>query len=308
MRSCRQQVSRATDWELLLPRLPLDNHDGRLTLKIMKLQTTRLRTFDLKETLYSGQVFRFEELDGGFWVRVGNRVLRIEQHGDMLRYGGCDRQFIRRFLALDEEFESVHRAIEDDEVLRPALHAFPGLRLLRQEPWECLVSFICSSASNIPRIKKKIDALCRLFGSPIEFGGYRSLSFPKAGELTDEAAMRKEGLGYRARFLAGLNEVSQSLDLESLRSATYEDAKNTLVELPGVGEKIADCVLLFSLDFSEAFPVDVWIKRAVQDWYFGGRKTPDRDIRQFASDRWGEHAGYAQQYIYHYARMRARNG
>ena len=274
----------------------------------MKMQTTNLRTFDLRETLYSGQIFRFEEVDDGFWVRVGSSILRIEQHGDTLRYGGCDRAFVRKYLALDEDLASLHRAIENDEILRPALHEFPGLRVLRQEPWECLVSFICSSASNIPRIKRKIDALCRLFGFPIEFGGYQSRSFPRAGELTDEAAMRREGLGYRARFLAELNEVAPSLDLESLRNASYDDAKSALVELPGVGEKIADCVLLFSLDFSEAFPVDVWIKRAVQDWYFGGRKIPDRDIRQFASDRWGEHAGYAQQYIYHYARMRARNG
>jgi N-glycosylase/DNA lyase len=274
----------------------------------MKMQTTNLRTFDLRETLYSGQIFRFEEVDDGFWVRVGSSILRIEQHGDTLRYGGCDRAFVRKYLALDEDLASLPRAIENDEILRPALHEFPGLRVLRQEPWECLVSFICSSASNIPRIKRKIDALCRLFGFPIEFGGYQSRSFPRAGELTDEAAMRREGLGYRARFLAELNEVAPSLDLESLRNASYDDAKSALVELPGVGEKIADCVLLFSLDFSEAFPVDVWIKRAVQDWYFGGRKIPDRDIRQFASDRWGEHAGYAQQYIYHYARMRARNG
>ena len=274
----------------------------------MKMQTTNLRTFDLRETLYSGQIFRFEEMDDGFWVRVGSSILRIEQHGDTLRYGGCDRAYVRKYLALDEDLASLHSAIEDDEILRPTLHEFPGLRVLRQEPWECLVSFICSSASNIPRIKRKIDALCRLFGFPIEFGGYQSLSFPRAGDLTDEAAMRREGLGYRARFLAELNEVAPSLDLESLRSASYDDAKSALVELPGVGEKIADCVLLFSLDFSEAFPVDVWIKRAVQDWYFGGRKIPDRDIRQFASDRWGEHAGYAQQYIYHYARMRARNG
>lgn len=262
--------------------------------------------FDLRTTLRSGQVFRFDERGDCFYLRVGDKIIRLRQEGERLEFLGCSGSFLRKLFQLDEDLEAVQKALSGDAVLRVAIETYPGLRLMRQEPWECLVSFICSQASNIPRIKRNIEGLCRLYGHPIHLDGFSSYSFPEPGTLRDEQAMRGVGVGFRAKYLVAVNDAAARLDLDSLRHKSYGEAKASLTELSGVGEKVADCVLLFSLGFSQAFPVDVWIKRAMEEYYFRGRKTPLRDIRQFAADHFGPNAGYAQQYLFHYARMRNR--
>ncbi|MBI2190417.1 MAG: hypothetical protein HYU36_00360 [Planctomycetes bacterium] len=261
-------------------------------------------SFDLRTTLLSGQVFRYTEIDDAFLLRIRDRIIRLRQAGNRLEFHGCDPEFLRHFFHLDLDLAAVQAALGREPRLRGAVQAFPGLRVMRQDPWECLVSFILSAFSNIPRIRKNIEAICRLYGRPITLDGHKSFSFPRPGTLRDEGELRRAGTGYRARHLVALNGLTPSLGLERLRSLPYEEAKGSLMELPGVGEKVADCVLLFSLGFTQAFPVDVWIKRVMQEYYFKGRTVPDRAIRQHAADHFGPYAGYAQQYLFHYARTK----
>jgi N-glycosylase/DNA lyase len=188
------------------------------------------------------------------------------------------------------------------------------MRVLRQEPWECLVSFICSANNNIPRITRNVGDIASAFGPPILDGASGPSAFPTAEQLAEagETALRKLGLGFRAKYVAAAAErVAQSrIDLYGLREASYQDALDALVELAGVGDKIANCVLLFSLDKLEAFPVDVWIDRALRDWYFtpNGETVPRVRMRAWAQKRFGRYAGYANQYLFHQRRLEGRDG
>ena len=187
------------------------------------------------------------------------------------------------------------------------------MRVLRQEPWECLVSFICSANNNIPRITRNVGDIASAFGSPILDGTSCPNAFPTADRLAEagEPALRELGLGFRARYVAAAAErVARSqIDLFGLREASYQEALDALMELPGVGDKIANCVLLFSLDKLEAFPVDVWIDRALREWYFTDSKAQVTRgyMRAWAQERFGRYAGYANQYLFHQRRLQGRD-
>ena len=220
---------------------------------------------------------------------------------------------LRDYLSLDDDYSAIASALEFDDILREGFAEFRGLRILRQEPWECLVSFICSANNNIPRIKKNVNDMASAFGSPIHEGTTGENAFPSAAQLADagEMRLRELGLGFRAKYVAAAaNRVAEGeIDLFSLREASYQDALDALVELKGVGDKIANCVLLFSMDKREAFPVDVWIGRALREWYFSDseEKVNLNQMRAWAQARFGQYAGYANQYLFHGRRLRGRD-
>jgi N-glycosylase/DNA lyase len=176
------------------------------------------------------------------------------------------------------------------------------MRLIRQDPWECLVSFLCSSAKAIPHIRSILELLSRSCGKKIVFGNQIVYSFPEPHCFRDTQQLEPVRAGFRAEYLV---KASRSIDREklmSLKGLPYEEARGKLMELPGVGKKIADCVLLYSLDFLQAFPVDTWIAKGLQKVYFGGKKTGEKKMEEFVSDHFGPYAGYAQLYLYHYWR------
>ena len=205
-----------------------------------------------------------------------------------------------------------------------AIARFRGMRILRQDPWECLVSFICSSASNIPRISGNVEDLCSSFGQSLSMGDHVRSTFPSPRELAQagEKRLRQLGLGFRAKYLAATaTAIANGVpDLMTLREASYEEALEAVIALDGVGDKVANCVLLFSLDKLEAFPVDVWVNRALQEWYFDGRRplSPNnrrkrkggeispKTARLWAQEHFGPYAGYANQYLFHDRRLRGR--
>jgi N-glycosylase/DNA lyase len=255
--------------------------------------------FDLGRTLESGQFFRFAPAGGGaYYVHAAGRLLRARQEGDHLRIEGAPASFARRFFALDHDGDAVALALGRDPALRPALNAVPGLRILRQDPWECTAAFIVSICSNIPRIARTIEALARTWGRPVRLGGFESHAFPAPDALGDERALRRLGLGFRAPYLVETARRAAAGFLEGLDRLTYDAARERLMELPGVAEKVADCVLLFAYGRLEAFPVDTRIRQAMRSLFFRRRAAPDREIRAFARERWGPLAGYAQQYLY----------
>jgi N-glycosylase/DNA lyase len=258
--------------------------------------------FSLKHCLESGQFFRWAEQDGLYVMLRGQRLVRARQEGETLRYDGADLWFLKEFLGLDQDYGAIERALRRDRLLWEALDAFPGLRILRQDPWECTAAFITSIASNIPRITGNIEDMAREYGRVIRLGSIETHTFPRPEWLDDEAGLRRLKLGFRASYLVQAARLSRSGILEDIAAQSYEDAKETLMVIPGVAEKVADCVLLFAYGRLNAFPVDTWIRKVMIRMFFKGRKVPDRAIRAFASERWGDLAGVAQQYLYHWSR------
>ena len=219
---------------------------------------------------------------------------------------------MRDYLGLGADFQSIYASISLDDRTRSSIERYRGMRILRQDPWECLVSFICSSASNIPRISKNVESVCDAYGHPIRLGDYLRSSFPTPRELAEaeEASLRELGVGYRAEYLVSTTRAiaDGGVDLMTLREAPYDEALEVLVSLAGVGDKVANCVLLFSLDKLEAFPVDTHIRAELQQWYPDSQSAGSsaRNIRLWAQDRFGPYAGYANQYLFHDRRLRGR--
>ncbi len=258
--------------------------------------------FSLKHCLESGQFFRWTEKDGVYTVVRGHRLIRARQDGDTLRYDGSDLWFLKEFLGLDRDYDAIESALRRDRRLWEALDEYPGLRILRQDPWECTAAFITSIASNIPRITGNLADLAQAFGAPLRLGETSAFAFPRPDEVEDEHALRTMKFGFRAHYLVQAARLARSGILEEIAALSYEDAKETLMVIPGVAEKVADCVLLFAYGRLNAFPVDTWIRKVMIRMFFKGQRVPDRAIRAFASERWGDLAGVAQQYLYHWSR------
>ena len=216
---------------------------------------------------------------------------------------------LRDYLGLNVDIHEVYRNIGTDDRMRASIARYPGMRILRQEPWECLVSFLCAQASNIPRITKNIEDISTTFGRTIEIDGVRRRSFPTPQELAK--ATRQQfwdlRLGYRADYIYETTQLvaGGQVDLMSLREMEYDATLQAMLGLPGVGDKVANCIMLFSLDRLDAFPVDVWIDRAMHEWYFTpqGKKMNRKHLRLWAMEQWGRYAGYANHYLFHGRRL-----
>lgn len=265
------------------------------------MDSLRVEDFNLKHTIESGQIFRYEKIGDFYYVVAGDKIIKVKQEGNELLFDGVSEEFFENYFRLDDDYKKIINSIGEDERVRGTVEEYKGLRLMRQEPFECLVSFICSSVSAIPTIKQRLNNLAKAFGRPIELNGYDSHSFPEQIDHVDET--KNLGLGFRAKYV---DNAFKNIDrdwLVSLKNTSYGEAKQELMKLPGVGPKISDCVLLFSLDFSQAFPVDVWVKRVMEELYFEKQQTPDNKIVEFAQEHFGKNAGYAQQFLYHYRRL-----
>ena len=216
-------------------------------------------------------------------------------------------EMLSSYFRLDDDISAIYEEINKDSRMDSMIRKYPGLRLLRQEPWECLVAFICSATSNIPRIAANMESIAEAFGEPLPLHGCTRYTFPPAHRVAaaGEGALRDLALGFRAKYLANaaIQVAEGVLDLEEVREVPYWEAKARLTELPGIGAKIADCVLVFSLDKLEAFPIDRWVSRAMQEWYLNGEKKSYQEIVEWAHGYFGRYAGYAQQYLFHGGRL-----
>jgi len=266
--------------------------------------------FSLKHTLISGQAFRWRKEGTSFVGVVSGNVLALEQRGERVVFnsspGDTGPGELRRYLGLDAAYEEALRSLPDDPVLQLAIRRFQGMRVLRQDPWETLISFIISSNNSIIRIKRCIESLCRSLGQEIQ-GAPGFYSFP-APDLLATASLKclKEtcNLGYRHVYVKeSARRIARDSDLLTrIALLPYRIAKEKLIaEFPGVGPKVADCVLLYSMGKYEAFPIDTWIKKVMENAYFDGQPVRDSAIRLFAADYFGPFAGYAQLYLFQYA-------
>ena len=271
------------------------------------MKTIEASDFSLKHTLECGQIFRYDLINGHYYLILGERVLKLGQQGDLLHYDSnkpADAGFVRRLFRLDEDYEGMLESIGKDGFIKSAIKKSHGLRIIRQEPWECMISYICSANSSVAKVKRCVNNLSERFGRKISFDGMKFFLFPE--KIDGLAAIMECGLGYRSKHLFETLGMTDRKRLASLRHIDCADAKAELMKLRGVGEKVADCILLYSLDFPQAFPVDRWIKRVMQEVYFGNNPVSNRKIGEHALKYFGRNAGYAQQFLYHYTRSNAK--
>ena len=238
-----------------------------------------------------------------------------------LEFDGVSEEFVKHYFGLNDDLAQISRCIGKDDYIKAALHRFKGLRIVRQDPWECLISFICATYKNIAAIEQMLSKISAKFGEKKVFDGLDFYIFPSAEKLAlaSENGLQECGLGYRAKYVQATAKkiYEEKFDLESLKSLPYLEAREKLVEFPGVGLKVADCVLLFSLEKTEAFPVDVWVKRVILNHYANQlpevlvKKLSSHDsltnseyekLNAFGRSYFGQYAGYAQEYLFHYER------
>ena len=265
----------------------------------------RVHDFNLEHTLECGQIFRINKDNGWYYVNAEDNFFRIKQIKNQIEFSGVDEEFVIHFFSLNDNLSKILKEINKDKYIGKAIDNYRGLRLLKQEPWECLISFICSSASNIPGIRTKLNNLSKSFGKKISLGKRHSQTFPLPGKINNLKKIKDAKMGFRTQYLYEVNNTVDIKHLNSLRNKSYECAKNELKKMKGVGDKVADCVLLFSLGFSQAFPVDTWIKKTMQSVYFKNKAVSNERIREFGMNYFDTYAGYAQQYLYMYSRNEA---
>jgi len=271
--------------------------------------------YSLAATLSSGQAFRWRSQNGHWTGVIGNRWIRLHSRENSIvaetaeLFG--DWRWLTHYLQTELDFRALLATFPPDEPMQTAVAACRGLRLLRQDPWECLASFILSSTKQIVQIQQIIALLCERFGEPISVpeGCQPAFAFPSPARLAraTEAELRACKMGFRAPYLRATARLiaGGEFNLGRLHNLTVDEARAELMALPGVGRKIADCVLLFAYRFQSAFPVDVWVMKALRQLYFPRRRVTLSQLHDFSATHFCPNAGYAQQYLFHY--MRTRN-
>ena len=280
---------------------------------------------DLEASLLGGQAHRWKREGEWYSGVLWENLVLVRQQGQTIEFLSAPARpesllpGLRRYLRLDDDLPAIYNAITRDSRVSDQVELYPGLRVLRQEPWECLVAYICSANSSIETIHLNMERLSQEFGSPLKLANpdearngesvLERHTFPTPADLAEagEAELRRLKLGFRAPYVhqAADAVLEGRIDLQHLVRAPYEETKAELKTLRGIGDKIADCIALMSMEKLEAFPIDVWVRRALAEWYFPGQKTPtNRTLLPWAQDYFGRYAGYANQYLFHGRRLR----
>ena len=274
----------------------------------MKLREIAAPAFDLAMTLNSGQVFHWEKQRRGFVGAIGETAVYVQQDGKALNFSGLSAKAIVDYFALDHPLDEICATFPKDAAMNSAREFCRGLRIIRQPKWECLATFICSSMKQVAHIRQISAALRRRFGTAKKIVGCNVFTFPAPARLarTSESELRACALGYRARnlLMTARQVASDVANLQSWNNLSDSDLRKRLCDLPGVGTKVANCVMLFAYERNSAFPIDVWIERVLREQYFTAEsRVTAKTLAEFAATYFGAHGGYAQQYLFHYARM-----
>lgn len=275
--------------------------------------------FSLQQSAECGQAFRWTRHGDYYYCVLGSSVLRIRQKGKKLfatLHPGTGYfstlATVGDVFRFDDDIRGILRDLSRDRFIRESISLHRGLRLIRQDPWECLVSYLCSINSNIPRIRGDVERLSRRYGKSIEFDGRSFYTFPTVDALSnaDEEELRSLKTGFRAKYIvsAARRMKEEKVDLMRFRKMHYDDAFSELCTYFGIGPKVADCVLLFSMDKLESFPVDRWVRRGVEILYFAGQKLTEKKVREWSHSHFGRYAGYAQEYLFYGSRLRELAG
>lgn len=278
--------------------------------ELKKIEIDNVKDFELRDIFECGQCFRWKkENDGSYTGVVKNGVLNVNKIDNKVIFKGIVDEEIEsicnNYFDLSRDYTEIKEIIsKDDENMKKAIEYGKGIRILNQDPWEMLISYIISAANNIPRISKSIENLSEKFGTSVKVNETTYYLFPTPSQLSKATMddLRACNLGFRDKYVYGATKLvlEGKINFEELKTMKYEDAKKKLMEIPGVGAKVADCILLFSLNKKEAFPVDTWIKKVMNELYVDS--TNITKINQYAIQRFGKYAGIAQQYLFYYKR------
>jgi N-glycosylase/DNA lyase len=277
----------------------------------MKLREIAAPDFDLAMTLDSGQVFHWEKQGRGFVGAIGEAPVYVQLDGNRLRFSGISAKGIADYFALDHPLDEICATFPRDAAMNSAREFCRGLRIIRQPKWECLATFICSSMKQVAHIRQISDALRRRFGTAQKVGDRNVFTFPAPEGLAraSERELRACALGYRARnlLMTAQRVASEEANFQSWNKLSDWNLRKRLCDLPGVGTKVANCVMLFAYERISAFPIDVWIERVLREQYFAAKsRITAKTLTEFAAGYFGQHGGYAQQYLFHHARMSKR--
>lgn len=263
-------------------------------------------SFNIEQILECGQCFRFyknEEMS--YRIIARGRELFIKQSENGVFFYPCDINDFENiwvdYFDLNTDYNEIKNAVSTDEIMKKAVEYGEGIRLLNQEPYEALISFIISQNNNIPRIKGIIERMSEKYGTKYG-GGYLFPTLEQLKGVSTEEIFELR-VGFRARYIRDCLDklILGEVDLYNTDCSTEELCRE-LMQIKGVGQKVADCVMLFSMRRREVFPTDVWVKRVMSELYFGGEDTDIKSIHSLAAQKWGKYAGYAQQYLFYYAR------
>lgn len=262
---------------------------------------------NLDTTLDCGQVFHWTRCADGAWEGlIGEMPVVVRSTGRGLAIGRGERVLVERYFALDQDLDAICATFPDDPAMREAIDFCRGLRIIRQPAWECLATFVTSSMKQVAHIRQMSFALRERFGRRVRGHRWRAYPSPEALASASEEDLRTCGLGYRAKnLLATARRVADGgADLEAWGELEDGDLRDKLCELPGVGRKVANCTMLFGFGRLAAFPVDTWVERILKRHYWRGRKRVSPvQLEKRLAGRFGPYAGYAQQYLFHHARM-----
>ena len=261
---------------------------------------------NVENSINSGQVFLWKK-NKEFWYGVnGDDVLKVDENGNANSYQNYNVDFFRK----KDNLDKIIKSISKDKTVKIAVKKFQGLRILRQDPFQCLISFIVSSNSNIPKIKSNMENISKKFGKKIKFQNQEFFLFPNPKKLAKVPIneITSCGVGYRAKFIKDAAKIidKKEIDFDYLKKCDYQDAKENICQIPGVGNKVADCVLLFSLDKLEAVPLDRWIIRILEKYYSKKFEINTKTIteKQYnilhkkIVNHFGPFAGYSQQFLF----------
>ena len=273
------------------------------------LVLTGVSCFNVSQILECGQCFRFEKLSENHYRIIAlGKALEIRQESSFITLTPCTAEefdiFWKNYFDLNRDYAQLQQQLsQNDPIMEAAIAHAPGIRVLNQEFWEMVISFIISQNNRIPMIKKVIENISKTYGTPID-GGF---AFPEAKQLADvsidELMLLKTG--FRAKYIKDAVEKKLTGRLNEININTLPtlEARKQLIAVYGIGDKVADCIMLFGMGRSDVFPADVWIKRVISQLYYNGENIALKELQAFASDKWGENAGLAQQYLFHYARL-----
>lgn len=276
--------------------------------------------FELPHIFECGQCFRWNKQENGRYIGVAfGRVIEVEKrNNDVLIYNTTEEEFKNiwmEYFDLSRNYGDIKNILSRDELLKKAVEFGHGIRLLKQEPFELIISFIISANNRIPMIKRAIEKISKSFGEPLYYKDKVYYAFPTVEKLhaATEQELESLGTGFRAKYIRdtvekiynssnSLSETyNENFDINLIIRKNDDDCHSELQNFMGIGPKVADCIMLFSMGKYSAFPVDVWVKRAMQHFYV----APDvslKKIRDFGREKFGELSGFAQQYLFYYAR------
>ncbi|AWK50595.1 8-oxoguanine DNA glycosylase [Clostridium beijerinckii] len=285
-----------------------------------------VKNFKLKHIFECGQIFRFQEIsEGNFIVIAFGKLIELkEENNNILIYNSTEEEVKNiwlKYFDLDRDYSKIKEELSKDNLLRESIEFGYGVRVLNQDPFEMLLSFIISARNNIPSIKKTVNKISTMWGQKIDYKGNVYYAFPSIYEIKNATLeeIQETGASFRSKYIIDTiqnvyNSTKEREDLKEnednpflkynldyIKSLNDDECHDALQEFKGVGAKVADCIMLFSMEKTSAFPVDVWVKRAMIHFY-GAEESSLNKIRIFARNKFGKLAGFAQQYFFYYAR------